>query len=356
VPQQAQHGGQQEQRYRHGGRSDGDDGNADAEERALRKEHQAADGGDNGEAGREHGSVGCGARDGDSVEHGMALGEFLSEPLDREQRVVDAERKAHHPHKDGEAVAHRCAGRRKRAGGNGADAGSDHDRPEGHQNGNTCRHDGAEHEHEHDERHGDADSLAAGKVAGGQLVERQHHRLRTGHEGVDVRAGRRIDGIHDVQEDLFVRHDREVHDGRPPVGGDHGIGHRDVAHAVEAVQDGHGIREHCLECRRSRLLGVGRDDQLFGEALAVGGADAVLLLEVVLVVGLGGDQVGLNGGHILVDRSRGDACGDYCEDPTGNGEPRPFGGRAGKAPCQSDLHGVAFRVVCGAWRRRFWVC
>ena len=96
VAEQAEQGGQQDQRGEQRGEDDQHDAHAHADGDVERHDDHAEHGQHDGHAAEEDGAVGGGAGGGDGVDLGQAAGAFLAVAADHEQRVVDAHGQAHH--------------------------------------------------------------------------------------------------------------------------------------------------------------------------------------------------------------------------------------------------------------------
>ena len=119
-------------------------------------EEQPEDGDDDRGAGEEHGLAGGGVGGAGGVLDAHAVVEELAVPGDDEQRVVDAHAEADHGAEDQGELGD------VHDGGQHADAGdADEDADQRGADGQAHRHDGAEGDEQDDDRHADADELAA---------------------------------------------------------------------------------------------------------------------------------------------------------------------------------------------------
>ena len=159
----AEHGeqrGQDGERRDHVDRDRGDAAVAHGAEEDRLEQHQSAQRERNGDAGDEDRTArgGHGPRDGVLHVLGVAA-QFLAEPGDDEQAVVDAQAEAHDRGDVHRVDGDRGGQREQPEHGEGAEdrQAADRERGEG-------RHHAAEDEHQEDEQHGERDRLGPGDV------------------------------------------------------------------------------------------------------------------------------------------------------------------------------------------------
>ena len=174
-------GGQQRDRGGHAEQDDAEAGDAERGEDGHAEHEQAGHRDGDGEGGEHHG----GARGGDGLDDGVvqlaSVAAFLSEPVDHEQPVVDAEADAEHvddvDREDRHLAEH---------GGGDEHGERRDDTGEGDEEGHARGAQPAEQEDHRDERDGQGDRLAAEEV----VLRRGAELLADEHVAADEHLGR----------------------------------------------------------------------------------------------------------------------------------------------------------------------
>ena len=186
VAEQAEQGGQGDERREQRGDDDQHDADAHADHDVERDDDHAGHGEDDGHAAEEDGAVGGCAGGADGIDLGEAAGPLLAVAADDEQRVVDADRQAHHREDVQDEGVHRVDLADQRGERKGQD-----DADDAEQYRHAGCEDGAEDDEEHDERGGDAEDLAALQVLLRQLGE---HLVDAGVAGLRDREALTLGG------------------------------------------------------------------------------------------------------------------------------------------------------------------
>ena len=177
-------GGQQRDRGGHAHQHDAEPGDAEGREDGHAEHEQAAHGDGDGEGGEHDG--GAGGSDGldDGVVHLASVTAFLSEPVDHQQPVVDAEADAEHVDDVDREDRHLADD-----GGGDEDGEGGDDTGEGDEEGHACGAEAAEQEDHGDERDRQGDRFAAEEVVlrrGAELFADEHVAADEHLGGVEV--------------------------------------------------------------------------------------------------------------------------------------------------------------------------